>query len=669
MRQTTFKRTEEISMPNEKTRRDSLTSDQERMTLHPVTLAFKGSQKSLEKTFLDEYFIFALPVVRVTLILSLLIYAVFGILDAHLIPDKKHIFWIIRYVFVCPMILSLFIVTFHPVFKKIMQQALAGMEILAGVGIILMVILARPPVSYAYYTGLILIFIVGYTVINMRFIWASAAGWILVFLYEFAAVYMNPTPIPVLINNNFFFISANLIGMLACYLIEFHARRDFFSKHLLEIEREKVRQARDQLEERVNERTEQLLETNRHLEQEIIERHQLEKERERIQSQLARHQKMESIGLMAGGVAHDLNNILSGVISYPELLLMKLPEESDLRKPLETIMDSGKRAAAVVADLLTVARGVASEREIICLNDLVKNYLTSPEYKNLEENYPDIELFFDFAPDLPDCRLSAVHMQKVLMNLVNNAFEAIKTAGRVTLSTEMCNLTQDKLPRGAELLKAGRFVVLRVADNGPGISRKDVAHVFEPFYSKKIMGRSGTGLGLAVVWNTVKEHGGAVVVDSQEGHETVFTIYLPVSTAGKSTQKNSEAIDLRGIGKILIVDDEPLQRDIGQSILTHLGYDVETANSGESALEYLRDHRVDLILLDMLMDPGMDGLQTYREITKIYPEQKTIIASGFSENDKVKTAMQLGVARFIKKPYSIKSLGTLIREVLGPPAG
>ena len=181
------------------------------------------------------------------------------------------------------------------------------------------------------------------------------------------------------------------------------------------------------------------------------------------------------------------------------------------------------------------------------------------------------------------------------------------------------------------------------------------------------MGRSGTGLGLAVVWSTVQEHGGTVVVESEEGQGTTFLIYLPITTESGVTKETSGFIDLSGRGKILVVDDEALQRDISEQILSHLGYEVVTAENGENALKYLQNHKVDLVLLDMLMEPGMDGLQTYTEIIKLHPGQKTIIISGFSESDKVKLALKLGVAKFIRKPFSIKSLGMAVKEVLSNP--
>ncbi|MCD6533121.1 MAG: response regulator [Deltaproteobacteria bacterium] len=542
-----------------------------------------------------------------------------------------------------------------------MQPLLAGSGVVAGIGVIMMVLIAPPPVCFSYYAGLILIFMMLYTVIKLRFIWASVGCWLLVVLYELAAIFLSETPVKILINNNFFFIGANFIGMFAAYAIEYYARRDFFLKNLLEVERAKVIQARDLLEERVQERTEQLFAMNVKLQQEMVEHQQAEAEKRQIQQQLIRHQKMESIGLMAGGVAHDLNNILSGIISYPELLLMDLPEESELRKPLEVILQSGNRAAAVVADLLTVARGIASQQEVVCVNDLVENYLASPEHQKIVSLYPEVSLSVDFKPDLPDCKCSPVHIQKVLMNLVNNAFEAIEMSGEILISTRTEQISN--LDSKAGQLENGEYVVLRVADSGAGISDDNLEHVFEPFYTKKVMGRSGTGLGLAVVWSTVQEHDGVVDVESDEAG-TTFTVYLPVTGEEKPARQESESPDLQGEGIILVVDDEVVQRDIGRRILTKLGYQVETVESGEKAVAYLQTHKVDLVLLDMLMDPGLNGLQTYAEIIKLYPGQKAVIASGFSESKDVKAALLLGVSSFIKKPYKMKNLGLVVKEAI-----
>ncbi len=628
----------------------------EKMLLHPLTLAFRNSHAHMEKPFLEEYFVSSLPLIRFSFFFAILLFAVFGILDAYLIPEQKHLFWLLRYAIFCPLTFGLFLLSFSKYFKKIMQPAMAFVVVVAGACIITMTVLASPPASYSYYTGVILVFMMGYTVIKLRFIWATAAGWFLVFLYEFAGFFFTETPVTVLVNNNFFFISANLIGMVACYAIEYNTRRDFFLKTLLDIEREHVSQARDNLETMVQKRTSQLTKVNTSLQKEM-------NERKRLQSQLVRHQKMEAIGLMAGGVAHDLNNILSGITGYPELLLLQLPEDSELRKPIEAIQDSGERAAAVVADLLTVARGAASTRVIANLNSLVTEYLDSPECRNLQTLHPNILCHKIVEDDLPNISCSPIHIKKCIMNLITNAAEAMDQSGNITVeTTSFLPDLQWAEEHGMEVMT---YVTLTVRDTGAGISEKDLEHIFEPFYTKKEMGRSGTGLGLAVVWNTMEDHAGKVFVKSSK-QGTRFQLYFPANNdTPPSPLNHRQPEEVMGNKEhILVVDDESTLRDLAGKMLENLGYEVDSVSSGELAVRFLKDTPVDLVMLDMLMDPGMNGRQTYTEILKLHPTQKAIIVSGFSESEDVKATLKLGAGGFIKKPYSISELGQAVKGVL-----
>jgi two-component system cell cycle sensor histidine kinase/response regulator CckA len=232
---------------------------------------------------------------------------------------------------------------------------------------------------------------------------------------------------------------------------------------------------------------------------------------------------MESLGLLAGGVAHDLNNVLAGIVSYPELLLLNLPEDSKFRKPIQTIQESGNRAVAIVQDLLTVARGVASAKGTMNLNDIIKEYLASPEFETLGQFHPTITVKTDLAMGLMNMTGSPVHIRKVIMNLVSNASEAIENAGIVTIST-MTRCYLDRAVRGYEEVKIGEYVVLSVSDDGSGISQDHLERIFEPFFTKKVMGKSGTGLGLAVVWNIVQDHGGYIDVSSDK-KGTTFELY------------------------------------------------------------------------------------------------------------------------------------------------
>jgi PAS domain S-box-containing protein len=382
------------------------------------------------------------------------------------------------------------------------------------------------------------------------------------------------------------------------------------------------------------------------------------------EEKLARSKKMESLGLMAGGIAHDLNNILSGIVSYPELLLLELPDDSPLRSTIETIKASGDSAAAVVSDLLTVTRGVASDKEVSNLNAIIEEFLNSPEYRKLTNNYQTINHDINLAPDLNNISCSPVHIKKTLMNLTNNAAEAIEGKGRIVLSTANCYL--DETLSGYDIVRPGEYVLLTVSDDGSGISPQDMERIFEPFYTKKVMGRSGTGLGLSVVWNTVQDHKGYINVESSE-KGTVFELYFPVTRAETESKQNTTHFDhYRGSGqKILVVDDEERQREIAGKFLTRLGYAVESVSSGEAALEYLKDHSVDLMVIDMIMPGGMNGRQTYEKAVKIHPGQKAVITSGFAETEDVDAIQQIGAGRFIKKPYSFETIGMAIRKALG----
>lgn len=394
---------------------------------------------------------------------------------------------------------------------------------------------------------------------------------------------------------------------------------------------------------------------------EITALKQAEQEKAALEIRLYRAQKMEAIGTLAGGVAHDLNNILSGIVSYPQVLLRKLPDGSPLIKPIRTIQDSGKRAAAIVQDLLTLARRGVVTKDIVDLNTVITEYLQSPEFKDVQNTHPHVQVKADLLESSLNIKGSPVHLSKTVMNLVTNAFEAIEGAGEVVISIE--NRTVDTLLNGYDQVKNGDYVTLTVMDTGSGILSQDLERIFEPFYTKKVMGKSGTGLGMAVVWGTVKDHNGYIDVQSTPGRGTFFTLYFPaVRQPLPGTESIPDSIDgFMGKGEsILIVDDIEEQRAIASEILGMLGYTVQAVASGAAAVAYMQNHQVDLLVLDMIMEPGMDGLDTYREILRLHPGQKAIITSGFAETERVKEAIQLGARTYIKKPYLFETIGKAV---------
>ena len=368
--------------------------------------------------------------------------------------------------------------------------------------------------------------------------------------------------------------------------------------------------------------------------------------------------------MLAGGVAHDLNNILGGLVSYPELLLLQLPEDSPLRKSILTIQKSGEKAAAVVQDLLTLARRGVVVTEVVNLNKIIAEYLKSPEHEKLQSYHPGVHIETHLKKDTLNILGSSIHLSKTVMNLVSNAAEAMPEGGALTVSTQ--NGYIDRHIRGYVNVNEGDYVVLTISDTGIGISPEDMGKIFEPFYTKKKMGRSGTGLGMAVVWGTVKDHNGYIDIQSTEGRGTTFTLYFPATREKLPEDKSHLAIgSYSGDGEsILVIDDVEEQRKIASGMLKELGYSVAMVSSGEEAVEYLKINKVDLLVLDMIMEPGMDGLDTYKKILEIHHGQKAIIASGFSETDRVKEAQSLGAITYVRKPFLLEKIGLAVKEEL-----
>jgi len=389
-------------------------------------------------------------------------------------------------------------------------------------------------------------------------------------------------------------------------------------------------------------------------------------EKKRLMDQLQRAQKMEAIGMLAGGVAHDLNNVLSGLVSYPELILMDLPADSTLRKPIQTIQKSGERAATIVQDLLTLARRGVSVAEVINLNQVIRDYLKSPEFEDLKRHHANVQLELNLDDDLLDISGSPVHLTKTVMNLASNAAEAMTRQG--ILRIETANQYIDSPIKGYDDIEEGDYVVMRVVDSGIGISDSDIERIFEPFYTKKVMGRSGTGLGMAVVWGTVKDHNGYIDIQSTPDKDTTVSIYLPATEKRRMRVEDEASLeDIKGAGeRVLVVDDVKAQREIAVEMLTRLGYSAASVSNGEAAVEYVKANPVDLVVLDMIMDPGIDGLETYRRIIQIRPGQHALITSGFSESHRVHEARKLGAGIYIKKPYRLDTIARAVRDTLKP---
>ncbi|MHB8830424.1 MAG: ATP-binding response regulator [Syntrophales bacterium] len=396
----------------------------------------------------------------------------------------------------------------------------------------------------------------------------------------------------------------------------------------------------------------------------ITERRNAEEEMKSLEGRLQRAEKMEALGQLAGGVAHDLNNVLGVLCGYSELLLMEIPEGQQGRGHVEKILQSTQRGAAIIQDLLTLARRGVAIADVINLNSVVEGFLNTPVFEKMKEYHELVTFKTEYDQSLLNIKGSFVHLEKTVMNLLSNAAESFHGKGEVTIRTQSCYL--DKAVRGYDEVKEGDYAVLSVSDTGMGILPEDMEKIFEPFYTKKTMGRSGTGLGLAIVWGTVKDHNGYIDIQTQVDGGTTFTLYFPATREELSAPLPKTPME-RYMGKgetVLLVDDIAEQREVASGLLAQLKYRVNVVSSGEEAVEWLSFNKADIIVMDMIMLPGIDGLEAYKMILESNPQQKAIIVSGFSETDRVEEARKLGAGVYVKKPYTLEKIGIAIREEL-----
>ncbi len=388
------------------------------------------------------------------------------------------------------------------------------------------------------------------------------------------------------------------------------------------------------------------------------------KDRQEMEEKLVSAKRMEAMGLLAAGVAHDLNNILTGVTTYPDLLLYSISPQDPLYEPLKIIKSSGDKAAAIVEDLTTLSKSNVNVKKVVGLAEIIQHYMDSPECAKLRRFHPDVEIHTDLSNEPGTLFGSEIHIFNVIMNLVSNAAESIPFEGRIDIRAY--NLVIDQDLHGIETVSRGEYAVLEVSDTGIGITDQDLNSIFEPFFTQKKMGRSGTGLGMTIVQSVVKDHNGFIDIKSSQTQGSRFTLYFPVTRESVSARKEGPARSrFMGQGeKVLLVDDVKEQRQVGSQVLGNLGYVPVCVESGEKAIAYCEENKPDLLITDMVMDPGINGYDTLKAIRQIYPNLKSIIITGFSETDLVRQAMALGKTVLLKKPYTIEKFSAAVHEQL-----
>jgi nitrogen-specific signal transduction histidine kinase len=407
----------------------------------------------------------------------------------------------------------------------------------------------------------------------------------------------------------------------------------------------------------------------------VTERRQAERERLEMERRLLQSQKTESIGVLAGGIAHDYNNLLTVIQGGLELTLLDLPPDSELRTPLERAVRAADRAAVLTRQILDY-----SGRGRTVLTDVDLSGIVADKVPLLRASIAKtIELDLQLAAGLPRVRADAAQVQQLVVNLVINAAEAIgERVGTIIVSSGVCTCDAAQLSasRTPAAPAPGRFAFLSVTDNGGGMSDEIQGRAFDPFFTTKSTGR---GLGLSSVLGIVHGCGGAVFLDSLPARGTAVRALFPLeerpdavvaAPAEPPAAPASRPPALRGRGRLLLVDDEDMVRDVCQSMLARMGFEVLTAADGMEAVEIYRRHaaEIDGVVLDYAM-PRMDGLATLRAMAGIRADVRAILSSGYTEEEATRRFNDAGLAGFIQKPYQFEKLRAAVLGVLGSTTG
>ncbi len=395
----------------------------------------------------------------------------------------------------------------------------------------------------------------------------------------------------------------------------------------------------------------------------VTERKRAEKDRVRLEDQIRQVQKLESVGRLAGGVAHDLNNLLSPIIGYSEMLLMKCIGEQPEKKSLEQILKAGSRARDLVRQLLAFSRKQALDFKPIHLNTLLKNF-QSLLYRTIRE---DIAIHLELAASLPLIQGDIGQLEQVIMNLAVNAADAMPDGGTLTIESGVAELDA-QYAACHQGVTPGGYVRLSVSDTGCGMDGAILDHIFEPFFTTKPK-EHGTGLGLATVYGIVKQHGGNIWAYSEPGLGTTFKVYLPVAAdpmaAAPVDTPSASMPQTTGWETVLLVEDNPAVRDLARDILKQAGYQVLAAEGGIEALSLLAKGAgpVHLLLTDVVM-PRMNGKELFKRVRALYPAIQVLYMSGYTEDVIAHQGVMDPGVDFIQKPFSARDLVAKVREIL-----
>ena len=381
-------------------------------------------------------------------------------------------------------------------------------------------------------------------------------------------------------------------------------------------------------------------------------------DQKRFEAERLKAQKLESLGVLAGGIAHDFNNILTAILGNISLVRMKLGKDDHLVRKLMEAEKASIRAKGLTQQLLTFAKGGAPRKGVIAPGHLIRE---TSQFAVLGTN---VRIDFSLPGDLWPIDVDSGQIEQVFHNLVLNACQAMPVGGMITVCAE--NITAP--PDNTFPLKEGRYVKVTVSDQGQGIPAEYLDNIFDPYFTTK---QGGNGLGLAVVYSIVRNHGGHIEVDSVEGEGATFSLYFPAAPEG-AQEETSETALIRGKGNILIMDDEAMVREVAGAILNEVGYDVSYARDGEEAVALYRQRResgrrFDAVIMDLTVPGGMGGKEAITRLLALDPQAKAIVSSGYSGDQIMSNYRQFGFAGVVGKPYKPEELSQEVHRVVNGP--
>ncbi len=593
------------------------------MLINPFTLSFG---KRLEKDFLNKYFYDSLWQFRSALVLVGVLYGVFGLLDGLIIKEYRDVFLIIRFGVVIPLLLAIYVSSFFSFFKRVWQILLVFAFLVAGLGITVMLVLA--PENYAYYGGMMLVFFAGYFFIKLRFFYATIAGWVTLIFYNLGAIFFSDAPSELIINNNFFYLAANIIGMFASYRIEYFTRRDYFQKKQLDIRKLEIEEVNKNLEQKVKKRTEELRAAKERAEQ---------------------SDKLKSAFL--ANMSHEIRTPMNGILGFAQLL-RQTDDPDEQKEFLDIIDENGQHLLSLINDIIDLSKIETGMLKVdnseFSVNELLREvYDFFGNEDKVKAERLELKLRTALGSKEDFIIADRTRLKQILINLVSNAIKFTHEGGVEVGYT----VFEDDL-------------LFFVEDTGVGIEEEKRGVIFDRFMQITVNHHPthhGSGLGLAISKAFVQLMGGQIWVDSVPGDGSVFYFTLPFQKGAKSdytlNKKGHKDMNYNWQDKvILIAEDVTTNYLLIKTALKKTGVQLVWVKNGQEAVDTLKNRDdIDLVLMDLRM-PVKDGYEATREIRKIHPNLPVIAQTSYAMVEDRQLSIDAGCSDYIAKPFNLQDM-------------